>query len=85
MVNVPALTSSVLPLPTVTSDVAIVAPSTVPPLISTVVTLPKSAIVFPVFVQLPCILSKSSVAVDVLPNEPVEVDEPLIFVEPPPS
>jgi hypothetical protein len=33
-----------------------VIPSTVPPLISTVVTVPKSATVFTAFVQLPLIL-----------------------------
>ena len=42
-------------------DVAIVVPSIVPPFMSTVVIVPKSATVFPVFVQLPLILSISMV------------------------
>ena len=54
-----------------------VIPFIVPPLISQVVTLPKSAIVFPAFVQFPITLSRSSVVVDVLPKDPVK--EPLIF------
>ena len=54
-----------------------VIPSIVPPFISTVVTIPKSATVFPALVQFPCIDSKSKVVVDVLPNEPVESAEPL--------
>ena len=47
-------------------------PFIVPPLISQVVTLPKSAIVFPAFVQFPITLSRSSVVVDVLPKDPVK-------------
>ena len=51
-----------------------VIPLIVPPLISTVVIVPKSATVFPAFVQLPIISS-----VVIAPNEPVDVDEPLMF------
>ena len=50
-VKVPSDISNVLPEPTVILLVAIVVPSIVPPFISTVVTLPKSAIVVPLNVE----------------------------------
>ncbi len=59
-------------------------PSTLVPIKSVAVidvaadTVPKFAMVLPAFVQFPFILERFKVVVSVLPNEPVEVDEPLI-------